>query len=418
MKHVSIPRAINRTGGLISASVPRALSRAHAHVNAAAPGAVDATTLAELSQAVNGFMDRHNSTLDNVVASMSEIQSQLNIGGALGAGTSGIDRDPEYSRAFSAHIRKGDGVEVLKAANATGDRANVQAAMSVASDTDGGFLAPSEFDRQLFERQRTTSPMRRLALVQTTSVGAFHSLWSDDNWGSGWVGETALRPQTTSPALAPIPFAAGEIYSNVAATQRLLDDAVINTEAWLVQSLEREFSRQENVAFIAGNGVNKPNGLLTYAPGGVNAATHPGGALGVVEDAIDYDGLVDFSYSLDAVFRQNSTWLMSSLTAAAIAKLKDANGLPIWREGLIVGQPATLLGRPVEIDEGMPGPVAGNLAIAFGDFKAGYLINDRLGTRILRDPYTNKPYVMFYATKRVGAGVLDPFAIRILKVAA
>jgi HK97 family phage major capsid protein len=109
---------------------------------------------------------------------------------------------------------------------------------------------------------------------------------------------------------------------------------------------------------------------------------------------------------------------MSSLTAAFIAKLKDADGRPVWRESLIVGQPATLLGRPVEIDEGMPGPIAGNLAIAFGDFKAGYLINDRLGTRILRDPYTNKPYVNFYVTKRVGAGLLDPFAIRLLKVAA
>ena len=418
MKKILLPYALLRTGGLVSASVPRAASRANGHINAAAPGAVDATTMAELSQAVNGFIDRHSTTLDNVVASMNEMQQQLGMGGGIGASTSGVDRDPEYSRAFAAHIRKGDGVEVLKAANATGDRATVQAAMSVASDTDGGFLAPSEFDRQLFERQRMTSPMRRLALVQTTSVGQFHSLWHDGNFGTGWVGEEALRPQTSSPNFAAIPFSAGEIYCNVAATQRLLDDAVINTEAWLVSSFEREFSRQENVAFIAGNGVNKPNGLLTYAPGGVNAATHPGGALGVVEDAIDYDGLVDFSYSLDAVYRQNSTWLMSSLTAAAIAKLKDANGLSIWREGLIVGQPATLLGRPVEIDEGMPGPVAGNLAIAFGDFKAGYLINDRLGTRILRDPYTNKPYVMFYATKRVGAGVLAPFAIRLLKVAA
>lgn len=418
MKQLSIPSALTRTGGLISASVPRALSRAHAHINAAAPETGGATDFKSLNDALHGFMDRHNSVLDNVVASMGEMQQRLEMGGGIGTSTSGVDRDPEYSRAFSAHIRKGDGVEALKSAYATGDRATVQAALSVGSDTDGGYLAPSEWDRNLLERQRSTSPMRRLALVQTTSVGAFHSLWNDDNWGSGWVGETALRPQTTSPSLAPIPFAAGEIYANVAATQRLLDDAAINAEAWLVQSFEREFSRQENVAFIAGNGVNKPNGLLSYVPGGVNAATHPGGALGVVEDAIDYDGLVDFSYSLDAVFRQNSTWLMSSLTAAAIAKLKDANGLPIWREGLIVGSPATLLGRPVEIDEGMPGPAAGNLAIAFGDFKAGYLINDRLGTRILRDPYTNKPFVNFYATKRVGAGVANPFAIRILKVAA
>lgn len=108
---------------------------------------------------------------------------------------------------------------------------------------------------------------------------------------------------------------------------------------------------------------------------------------------------------------------MSSLTAAFIAKIKDADNRPIWRESIMAGQPSTLLGRPVEIDELMPPPAANNMAIAFGDFKAAYVINDRLGTRILRDPYTNKPYVMFYVTKRVGAGLLDPFAMRFLKVA-
>ena len=260
--------------------------------------------------------------------------------------------------------------------------------------------------------------MRRIATVQLTSVGAFTSLWSNDQWGSGWVGETAARPQTTTAGLAPIPFAAGEIYANAAPTQRLLDVGAINVDNWLSASLEREFNRQENIAFIAGDGVNKPYGLLTYAPGQVNAERHPGGPLTVAEAPISYDGLVDFSYGLAAPYRQNACWLMSSLTAAAIAKLKDGNDQPIWREGLIVGQPATLLGRPVEIDEGFPPPVAGNLTIAFGDFKAGYLINDRLGTRILRDPYTNKPFVNFYATKRVGAGVLDPHAIRLLRVPA
>jgi HK97 family phage major capsid protein len=248
-------------------------------------------------------------------------------------------------------------------------------------------------------------------------VGAFTSLWNNDQWGSGWIGETAARPQTTTAALAQIPFAAGEIYANAAATQRLLDDALINADQWLINSLEREFSRQEDIAFLSGDGANKPAGLLTFAPDGVNENTHPGGPLTVVDAEISYDGLVDFLYGLGAPYRQNASWLMSSLTAASIAKLKDANDQPIWREGLIVGQPATLLGRPVEIDEGMPAPAVGNTAIAFGSFIDGYLINDRIGTRVLRDPYTNKPFVQFYATKRVGAGVLDPFAIRLLRVA-
>lgn len=364
---------------------------------------------------VESALAEDRAQIANIASALDAIQQQ--VGGGI-VPENGTIIEPDYTRAFASYTRTGGGLDALKQANATGDRAQVHAAMSVGSNTDGGFLAPDEWDRKLHERQRTTSPMRRLATVQVTSVGAYTSLWSSDSWGTGWVGETAARPQTTTPTLSPIPFATGEIYANAAATQRLLDDAAMNVDQWLASSLEREFSRQENIAFLSGDGVNKPNGLLTYAPGGVNDETHPGGTLTVVESAITYDGLVDFSYSLDAPYRQGAAWLMSSLTAATIAKLKDGNDQPIWREGLVVGQPATLLGRPVEIDEGMPGPVAGNLAIAFGSFREGYLINDRIGTRILRDPYTNKPFVMFYATKRVGAGLLDPHAIRLLKVPA
>ncbi|QNP46876.1 phage major capsid protein [Sphingomonas sediminicola] len=274
----------------------------------------------------------------------------------------------------------------------------------------------------MLEAQRATSPMRRLATVQPTSVGAFTKLWDAKNWGSGWVGETAARPQTTSTQLAPIPFASGEIYAMPAATQRLLDDAAINIDVWLRNSVQAEFSRQEGIAFIAGDGTNKPAGFLSYVTGGANAGTHPGGVIETVEKALDpaasaatVDNLIDFAYGLDAPYRNNATWLMNSLTAAMLAKLKDADGNLIWRESLIVGQPATLLGRPVEIDEAMPAPGLGAMPIAFGDWKAGYLINDRIGTRVLRDPYSNKPFVMFYVTKRVGGGVLDPNAIKVLK---
>ncbi|WP_326525525.1 phage major capsid protein [Sphingomonas sp.] len=401
MHMTALPRALTRSGGRIMAN-----------------GSQNPETLfRELRTAVEAHISRNSEQVTNIEAALQAVQHQVN-GGAGGGAITVLPVDGPYTSAFASYARRGDGVDALKLANASGDRATVHAAMSVGTATDGGYLAPVEWDRQLHERQRATSPMRRLANVQITSVGAFTSLWNGDEWGSGWVGETAARPQTTTATLAPIPFGTGEIYANAAATQRLLDDAAINVDSWLIQSLDREFTRQENIAFLSGNGINKPSGLLTFAVGGSNAAAHPGGPIAVAEIDIDYDGLVDFLYGLGAPYRQNASWLMSSLTAAAIAKLKDANGTPIWREGLIVGQPATLLGRPVEIDEGMPAPVAGNLAIAFGDFKAGYLINDRIGTRVLRDPYTNKPFVMFYATKRVGAGVLDPNAIRLLKVAA
>jgi HK97 family phage major capsid protein len=226
--------------------------------------------------------------------------------------------------------------------------------------------------------------------------------------------------------LAPITFSSGEIYAMPAATQRLLDDAALDVENWLRDAVQREFNRQEGIAFLSGDGVNKPAGFLTYVEGGANAAAHPGGPIEVMDVDIDpaaaaetIDRLTDFQYSLEAPYRQNATWLMSSLSAATLAKLKDANGQLIWRETLLAGQPSTFMGRPVEIDEAMPAPgVVGNLPIAFGDFQAGYLINDRIGIRVLRDPYSNKPYVMFYTTKRIGGGVLDPNAIRVLRVPA
>ncbi len=398
---------------MLTATVPAALARTGSRVFAT--GQNPEALFRDLNTAVTAHINRHGEQMENLEAAVNAIQQQVN-GGAGGGSSHIMPVEPDYTRAFASYFRKGNGEDVLKAANASGERATVHAAMSVGDNSSGGYLAPVEWDRGLLERQRATSPLRRLASVQTTSVGAFTTMWNNDAWGSGWVGEVAGRPITTTASLAPITFESGEIYAMPTATQRILDDAAINVESWLTQSVEREFNRQESIAFLSGDGVNKPSGLLTYAVGGSKANAHPGGPVAVLEGAIDFDALTDLLYGLAAPYRQNATWLMSSLTAAYLAKRKDADGNPLWRQSLIVGQPATLLGRPVEIDEGMPGPIAGNLAIAFGDFKAGYLINDRLGTRILRDPYTNKPYVNFYVTKRVGAGLLDPFAIRLLKV--
>lgn len=389
------PRALNHTGARVFAEqTPEQLFR-------------------QLRDGIEGFKAQHNDRLDNIEAALNAIGAgNLNIGApALNAV---VDR--EYSSTFASYFRKGDGDAFLRNANAVGERATIQAAMSVGDNSSGGYLAPVEWDRKINEVQRATSPMRRLATVQSTSVGAFTTLWNSDNWGSGWTGETAARPQTSTASLAPITFPTGEIYAMPAATQRVLDDAAIDVEEWLRNSVQKEFNRQEGIAFLSGDGANKPAGLLTYAQGGINAASHPGGAISVTTAAITIDSLVDFLYGLASPYRQNATWLMSSLTAAVLTKMKDADGNLIWRESLIAGQPSTLLGRPVEIDEGMPGPVAGSMPIALADFRAGYLINDRIGTRILRDPFTNKPFVMFYVTKRVGGGLLDPNAIRLLKL--
>lgn len=398
---------------------PRAVTRApRADLN---PNAI----LAQLTGAFEDFKRTHGDRQDRVEAAIDTILA----GGAAndlgGNGRSLIAPDPEYSQAFASYFRKGADEPAIREANAAGQRAKIQAAMSVGTADAGGYLAPVEWDRKIGEALVTTSPMRRIATVQTTTVGAYSTIWSNRVWGTGWVGETASRPETTTPGLDTVEFAAGEIYANPAITQRLLDDADFNVEQWLADQVDVEFGAQESVAFISGNGTNKPRGVLTYVTGGASADFHPGGNLAVVNSGaattlgtVPIDTLIGFAYSLPSPYRQNATWLMNSLTAATLAKLKDADGNLIWRESVIVGQPSTLLGRPVEIDEGMPNIGADATPIAFGDFKRGYLINDRTGSRILRDPYTNKPFVMFYVTKRVGGGVADPNAIRLLKIAA
>lgn len=401
MKHTTFPRALV---GAVRAETPDQIA---AQIRA---------TLGDMNTNIRARIDGVEETVQNVIGILNGMEG---ITGPANTGSAIIPVDSEYTRLFASFVRRGDGEAQITEMQGAGERAAIQAALSVGSDTNGGYLAPVEWDRQISKAQVATSPMRRLAKVVTTSVGAFSTLWESGNPGSGWVGETAARPETTTPTFSPITFTAGEIYANPAATQRILDDAAIDIGQWLVDVLRVEFNRQENIAFLSGDGVNKPAGLLTFVTGGANADAHPGGNLTVVEQAIAVDALIDFMYGLGAPYRQNATWLMSSLTAAALTRMKDSDGNLLWRESLIVGQPATLLGRPVEIDEGMPGPDAGNIAIAFGDFNAGYLVNDRTSSlRLLRDPYTNKPFVHFYTSKRVGGGVLDPNAVRLLRIPA
>lgn len=372
------------------------------------------STLGDINTRTNARLNEMGETVGNVVASMDAMQRQVE-GGNFGGGAV-VAAEPEYTRNFGDYMRGNGGEGFLREANATGDRRLILASMSVGDNSAGGCLAPVEWDRRIHSAERAISPMRRLASVQSISVGGYTTLWSDDQAGSGWVGETAARPGTTTPAVSQLAFASGEIYANAAATQQLLDDSAIAADQWLIGVITREFARQEDIAFISGDGVNKPRGLLTYVDGGASDGQHPGGNLTVVEEALTVDALIDFSYGLASPYRQGSSWLLSSLTAAALSKIKDADGNLIWRESVIAGQPPLLLGRPVELDETMPGPAAGNIAIAFGNFQLGFQIVDRMGVRILRDPFTSKPFVNFYCTKRVGGGVLDPNAIRLLRI--
>ena len=314
--------------------------------------------------------------------------------------------DAAYVADFKAHMRKG----------------SVSAAMDKSSDSNGGYLAPVEWDRSITNRLKRVSKIRENARVQSITVSGFKKLFSDRNIGSGWVGETASRPGTTTPAIGSLDFTPGELYANPAISQQLLDDAAVNLEEWLAAEVETEFARQEGIAYLSGNGTNKPYGVLTYVTGAANAARHPWGAIAVKNSgaatALTADGILDMMYDLPGEFAENAKLYTNRLSLGAARKLKDGQGNYLWQPSYIAGQPSTLAGSPVVEIPDMPLVAAGNIAALYGDMAATYLVVDRIGITVLRDPYTDKPYVHFYTVKRVGGGVYNPEPMRALQIAA
>jgi len=299
----------------------------------------------------------------------------------------------------------------------------VRADLKKSDDSNGGYLVPKEWDRTITDKLRTVSPLRKLFKVQTISKPKFSKLYNMHGAGSGWGGEEDARTKTDTPTFKSLDFETGEIYANPAATQQMLDDAEINLEVFLADEVKTEFSVSENKAFISGDGQKgKPTGLLTYAEGGTNATKHPLGAIKVVKSgnasAVTADSVIDLVYSLPAEYSQGAGFMMNRKTLAAVRKLKDGQGNYLWQPSYQQDQPSTLCGYPVYEVADMPDVAANSLCIAFGDFLRAYLILDRKGVSILRDPYTNKPFVQFYTTKRVGGGVDNPEACVLLKVAA
>ena len=299
----------------------------------------------------------------------------------------------------------------------------IRADLKKSEDSDGGYLVPKEWDRTITDKLRTVSPLRKLFKVQSITNPKFKKLYNMHGAGSGWVGEEDARNKTDAPKFKSLDFETGEIYANPAASQQILDDAEINLEAFLADEVKTEFAVAENKAFISGDGQNgKPTGLLTYAEGGTNATKHPLGAIKVVKSgnaaSVTADSIIDLVYSLPAEYSQGAGFMMNRKTLAAVRKLKDAQGNYLWQPSYQQDQPSTLCGYPVHEVADMPDVAANALCIAFGDFNRAYMILDRKGVSILRDPYTNKPFVQFYTTKRVGGGVDNPEACVLLKVAA
>jgi len=347
-------------------------------------------------------------------ARVDTIEATINRIGLVG-GSPEDQAKAEYKKAFNAFARKGE----------------FQNALSVGSDPDGGYSVPVEIDKTILDLARNAVTMRRLANVIQLGTPNYSKIVNKGGATSGWVGETDARAATGTPSLAALTPFWGEIYANPGATQQMLDDSSFDVEAWLANELTMDFAAAENAKFISGDGILCPKGILAYTMALTADATRAFGTVQYVKttEAAAFkaasatfnpaDNLIDMQSALKPVFANNATWLMNSATLGTVRKFKDAvNGAYIYQPSIVLGTPPTLLGKPVEIDEDMPAIAANAFPVAYGDFKRAYTICDRIGTRVLRDPFTNKPYVMFYTTKRVGGFLADSNAIKTLKMEA
>jgi len=322
---------------------------------------------------------------------------------------------PEHKAAFEAYVRSGE---------TTNLRALEVKAMSIGSNPDGGYLVPPEIEHAIGERLTAISPIRGIAGQRTISASVYKKPFMTAGPAVGWVGETDARPQTNSPVLDELSFPAMELFAQPAATASLLEDSVVNIEQWIAQEVEQVFAQQEGAAFVAGDGNNKPKGFLSYTTVAQSSWTWGSvgyvatGAAGAFAASDASDALIDLVYAVKAGYRQNGAFVMNRKTQSAIRKLKDSTDNYIWQPPAVAGGNANLMTFPVVEAEDMPDIGANSLSVAFGDFSRGYLIVDRAGVSVLRDPYSAKPYVLFYTTKRVGGGVQDFDAFKLLKFAA
>jgi len=321
----------------------------------------------------------------------------------------------EHRNAFDAYMRKGETAPL--------NRLDLKA-LSAGADPDGGYLAPRETEQVVERVVSEASPIRAIAQVRQIGGTGLRKPVSQGGVGTGWVGESEARPETSAANLSVLDFPAMELYAMPAATQSLLDDAYVDLEQWLAGEIQTVFAEQEGAAFVTGDGVAKPRGFLSYDR--VADASYSWGKIGTVATGSDGafptedpgDVLIDLEHSLKQAYRPGARFLMNRKTQAIVRKLKDGDGTYLWQPNYAADRPATLLGYPVSEVEDMPDIDTGSPSIAFGNFQRGYLIVDRVGLRILRDPFSAKPFVLFYTTKRVGGGVQNFEAIKLLTFSA
>jgi HK97 family phage major capsid protein len=397
----------------------------------AAPSVESAEAYDGLMRAFEAFKETNDERLDQLEARMSDALTEEKlhrISGALDQAQRRIDdlalkaarpqrggsaprtgASAEHKTAFEGYMRRGETHDL---------RRLEEKALSAGTDADGGYLVPDEIEAGVM---RDASPIRAISGVRQVSANTYKKPFAITGAATGWVAETASRTQTASPTLAELAFPTMELYAMPAATQTLLEDAAVNIDEWVAEEVRVAFAEQENAAFVSGDGSNKPKGFLAYTT--VAEASWAWDKIGYLTTGVSADfpasdpadKLIDLVYALKSGYRANAHWVLNRSTQGQIRKIKDGDGNYIWRPGDAAGQQPTLMGFPIAETEDMPDIAANSFSIAFGDFGRGYLVVDRLGIRILRDPFSAKPYVLFYTTKRVGGGVQDFNAIKLLK---
>ncbi len=327
------------------------------------------------------------------------------------------EAEAPHQKAFGAYLRTGDD-DALRGLTLEGK------ALSSSVAGDGGYLVDPETASSVQSVLRSTASIRQIANVVNVEATSYDVLIDSTEFGAGWATESGSVSETGTPTIERITIPLHELNALPKASQRLLDDSAFDIESWLAGRIAEKFSRSEAAAFVSGDGIDKPTGFLTH-PDVANDIWSWGGlgyvATGTVagfDSNSPGNSLVDLVYALGARYRANGNFVMNSKTAGVIRKIKDVEGRFLWTDGLTAGEPARLLGYPVLIAEDMPDIAAGATAIAFGDFRSGYTVAERPDLRILRDPFSAKPHVLFYATKRVGGDVSDFAAIKLLKFSA
>ncbi|MAI35076.1 MAG: phage major capsid protein [Rhodopirellula sp.] len=387
----------------------------------AAVDVLEKEKIEKINESINAMMDSINAHNDEMKANAEKL-AQFELG-EQGDADKLSPQERKYEAAFDKFFRTGKNEDQISSMIEEG---GIKAALSVGSDEDGGYTVPVEWDRTITDKLKQISAMRNFATVTNVSGRGFTRLFNIRGTASGWVGETAARPETDGPTLQPYTYAFGEIYAMPGITQRLLDDSEIDIDGWLASEVGTEFDFQEGEAFVNGDGDNKPRGLLTYTEADELALgaslRHPLGHIKEVTSGaaadLTPDGLVDLIYDVESTRATNASLYMNRRTQGIVRKMKDGDGNFLWQPPFQAGEPATLLGVSQRELVGMPDVAADAIPVFYGDMGMVYNIFDRFGVRVLRDPFTNKPYIMFYTTKRVGGGLWNPEYGRYHRVSA